>query len=107
MAPKLLQVNYKFTGTRAEYAAANLPWAQPFAEMAGLRWKIWLMNAAEHEAGGIVLFEDDAARDAYVNGPLAAAKDDPTISDMTIKRFDFLEEHTAITRGPVGERVSA
>jgi len=37
MSPQLLQVNYKFTGTRAEYEAANLPWAQPFAELPGLR----------------------------------------------------------------------
>jgi hypothetical protein len=103
--PKLLQVNYQFAGTRAEYDAANLPWAQPFAEMPGLLWKIWLMNEAESEAGGIVLFADDEARDAYVNGPLAEARKDPSISHMTVKRFDFLPEHTAITRGPVGEKV--
>jgi hypothetical protein len=107
MTPKLLQVNYKFTGTRDEYAAANLPWAQPYADMPGLRWKIWLMNESEGEAGGIVLFEDEAARDVYVNGLVAEAKDDPTISALAIKRFDVLEEHTAITRGPVGQVVSA
>ena len=106
MSPKLLQVNYKFTGTRAEYEAANLPWAQPYAEFPGLRWKIWLMNEADGEAGGIVLFEDDAARQAYVDGLLAEAQGDPTISDIQIKRFDVLVEHSAITRGPVGLSVS-
>jgi len=105
MSPKLLQVNYHFTGTRAEYEAANLPWAQPFAEFPGLRWKIWLMNEAEGEAGGIVLFEDDAARQAYIDGPLAQAQADPSISHMSIKPFNVLEEHSAITRGPLGQSV--
>jgi Putative mono-oxygenase ydhR len=100
--PKLLQVNYKFRGTRAEYESANLPWAQPLAEWPGLRWKIWLMNAAEGEAGGIVLFEDEASRQAYIDGPLAEALTDPAISKIQFKRFDVLAEHSAITRGPVG-----
>ena len=106
MSPKLLQVNYKFTGTQAEYEIANLPWAQPFAEFPGLRWKIWLMNATEGQAGGIVLFEDEAARQAYIDGPLAEAATDPTISDVQFKRFDVLGEHSAITRGPVALSVS-
>jgi hypothetical protein len=107
MSPKLLQVNYQFVGTRAQYEAENLPWAQPYADMPGLRWKIWLMNEADGVAGGIVLFEDDAARQAYIDGPLAAAKDDPSVSHMSIKCFDVLEEHSAITRGPVGQSIRA
>jgi Putative mono-oxygenase ydhR len=102
MSAKLLQVNYKFTGTRAKYEEANLPLARPCSELRGLRWKIWLMNAAEAEAGGIVLFEDEASRQAYIDGPLAEAQTDPTISDIQFKRFDVLDVHSAITRGPVG-----
>ena len=103
MSAKLLQVNCKFTGTRIEYEAANLPWAQPIADRPGLRWKIWLMNAADGEAGGIVLFDDDASRQAYVDDLLT--EPDPSISHMSIKRFDVLDEHSAITRGPVLESV--
>jgi len=102
MSPQLLQVNYKFTGTRAEYEAANLPWAQPFAELPGLRWKIWLMNETTGEAGGIVLFDDEASRQAYIDGPVAEAETDPTVSDIQCKCFDVLIEHSAITRGPLG-----
>ncbi len=32
MAPKLIQVNYNFTGTRAEFEAANLPFAPVLAD---------------------------------------------------------------------------
>jgi hypothetical protein len=106
MSPKLLQVNYKFTGSRADYEAANLPWGQPFAEMPGLRWKIWLMNEAAGEAGGIVLFDDDTARQAYIDGPVAEAQTDPMVSDISYKRFDVLDELSAITRGPIGDNFS-
>ncbi len=105
MSPKLLQVNYTFKGSRADYVAANLPWGQPFAEMPGLRWKIWLMNETAGEAGGIVLFDDDAARQAYIDGPVAEAQSDPTISEITFKRFDVLDELSAVTRGPMGESI--
>jgi hypothetical protein len=41
----------KFDIPRAELEAAWLQAAQPIAETPGLRWKVWLMNEAEREAG--------------------------------------------------------
>ena len=40
MSPKLIQVNYNFTGTRAEFEAANLPFAPVLAELPGQRCSI-------------------------------------------------------------------
>jgi hypothetical protein len=105
MSPKLIQVNYNFTGTRAEFETANLPLAPVLAELPGLRWKIWLMNETDHEAGGIGLFEDEATLQSFVDNVLNAPEGDPTISNITYKLFDVLEEHSAITRGPVGHGV--
>ena len=102
MSPKLNQVNYNFTGTRAEFQTANLPFAPVLAELPGLRWKIWLMNEAEHLAGGLGLFADEATTQAFINDVLLAPGGDPTISNIVYKIFDVLEEHSAITRGPVG-----
>ena len=104
MAQKLLQVNFTFSGvSKAELEEAWMPAARAIAETPGLRWKIFLMNEAEHEAGGIVLFDDEASLQAYVDGVVAAMRNDPTLSDLSVKQFDVLEEHSAITRGPVGE----
>src|SRR5450756_571028 len=61
MSQKILQVNMKFIIPRADLEAAWLGVAQPIADLPGLRWKVWLMNEAEHEAGGIYLFESEAA----------------------------------------------
>jgi hypothetical protein len=106
MSPKLIQVNYNFTGTRAEFETANLPYAPALAALPGLRWKIWLMNEAEHEAGGIGLFEDEATLQAFVDNVLNAPDGDPTVSNIAYKVFDVLEAHSAITRGPIGQGVA-
>ncbi len=99
MSAKILQINYKLTGPRAEYEKENVPYAQPIADIPGLRWKIWIINEAQSEAGGIYLFDDDAAVQAFVDGPIIAEmKGDPTLS---IKAFDVIEALTTITRGPV------
>jgi hypothetical protein len=99
MSVKILQINYKLNGPRAEYEKENLPYAQPIADISGLRWKVWIINEAQSEAGGIYLFDGDAAVKDFVDGPIIATmKGDPTLS---IKAFDVIAELTAITRGPV------
>ena len=108
MAQKILQVNLTFSIPRADLDAAWLGAAQPIADCPGLNWKVWLMNEAAHEAGGIYLFETEAAAHAYLAGPIVAAlKSSPAISNISAKLFDVLEAHTAITRGPVNGVVSA
>jgi hypothetical protein len=59
--------------------------------------KVWMINEAQSEAGGIYLFDDDAAVQAFVDGP-NRGEGDPTLS---IKAFDVIGELTSITRGPV------
>jgi rhodanese-related sulfurtransferase len=109
MSQKILQINFTFSGlSRAELEQAWLPAAQPIADSPGLCWKVWLVNEAEHECGGIYLFEDEAAVQSFLTGPIvAAAKDTPFLSHASVKLFDMLVEHTTITRGPVGDRLPA
>lgn len=102
MSEKILQLNLNFSISRAELEAAWLEVAQPIAEVPGLRWKVWLMNEAEQEAGGVYLFESEAAAQSYLAGPIVAVlKSSPAVSNISAKLFDVLESHTAITRGPV------
>lgn len=102
MSQKILQVNLKFSIPSTDLEAAWLPVAQPIADVPGLRWKIWLMNEKEHTAGGIYLFESEAAVQAYMAGPIVAAMmASPVVSNIDARVFDILDGHTAITRGPV------
>lgn len=102
MSGRILQINFKFNVARADYEQAVSPLASQFAAVAGLRWKVWLMNEAESEAGGIMLFDDEASLNAFLEGPLAAqVTGHPALSDFNVKQFDVMEDETAITRGPV------
>ena len=75
---------------------------KPFLDVPGLKWKIWLLNPAAQEAGGIYLFDSQASLDAYVNGPLVARLRGLTaIRNVSIKQFEVMSEITALTRGPV------
>jgi hypothetical protein len=100
-----MQLNFKFSVSGAEYHQAVAPLANDFAALEGLRWKIWMINEAEQEAGGIYLFEDEASVNAFLEGQLAAqVTGHPALSDFSVKQFDVMDDVTAITRGPVGER---
>lgn len=99
MSVKVLQINYKLTGPRAAYEAENLPYAQPIADLPGLRWKIWIIDEARGEAGGIYLFDSAKSMQAFLNGPIIAEmKADPSLS---LKPFDVIDHLTAVARGPV------
>jgi len=102
MSAALLQVNFKFSVPSSEYGQMANTLADQFAAVPGLRWKVWIMNESESEAGGIYLFEDEAALLAYLAGPLAAAvAQHPALTDVSAKPFAVMDDATAITRGPV------
>ena len=102
MAARILQINFKLNVSRSEYEQAASAIADEIAATSGLRWKVWIMNEAESEAGGIYLFEDEASVKAYLEGPIVAQlTSHPAFSDFSVKQFDVMEELTATARGPV------
>jgi hypothetical protein len=108
MSVKVLQINFRFSIPAADLVQAFAPAVQMLADTPGLRWKVWLMNEAEHEGGGIYLFEDAASAEAYLAGPIVASlKANPVLSDMSTKVFDVPEEFSLRTRAPIREVVAA
>jgi rhodanese-related sulfurtransferase len=99
MSHTIVQVNFNFSGLRAEYEAMTLPMAGPLAETPGLRWKVWLMDEAQQEAGGIYHFGDRDAAHGFAQALLAMLQANPTFSNLSIKSFDVMEPHSVITRG--------
>ena len=105
--PHLLQINYKFLVSRAEFESGFDVIASQIAKVPGLRWKIWLLNEAESRGGGIYLFDDEGSARAYLEGPIVAAlKSSPVISDLSVNSFSVLEDPTAVTRGPIEESLA-
>jgi len=102
MSAKLLQINFSFDATPEDFTAAVSPLADDFAALRGLHWKIWIINPEQREAGGVMLFEDQAAVGEFLDGPLAAAvKGHPAVRGLKAAVFDVMAAPTAITRGPV------
>ena len=102
MSTKMLQVNFKLTVTPAEYEKIAAAFTQPFAELAGLDWKVWLLNTETGEAGGFYAFDDDAALQAFLSGPIPQQlQSAPFLKDLSVKIFDVMPGPTQATRGPV------
>ena len=103
MSKTIVQVNFEYHMTSAEYEALTEQAAQPIALVEGLGWKIFLVNEETQEAGGLYLFESAAAAEAYLQGPIITElSQHPGIKNIRIKLFNIQETITAVTRGPVG-----
>jgi hypothetical protein len=103
-SPVIVQVNFEYTGSRADYERSVAPLAGPIAQVPGLRWKIWLLNDATREAGGIYLFSDDASAQRFLAGEIAAGvKANPAFRKLSVKKFGVMVRETTATRGPLGQ----
>jgi hypothetical protein len=102
MAEQILQINFTYDATADEYRSLAADIAGAFADVEGLRWKIWTQNEEASVAGGVYLFENRAVLDAFLAGPLAAqVRDHPAVKEMSAKAFDVMNGPTRVTRGPV------
>jgi hypothetical protein len=98
----ILHINFNLTAPISEYQKMAESVAEAFLDVPGLKWKIWLLNPAAQEAGGIYLFDSHASLDAYLNGPLVAKlKGLTAIRNVSMKQFGVMPEITALTRGPI------
>ena len=102
MSIRVLQINFKFNAPSGDLKNGFEPLVNDISAVPGLRWKIWIMNEQEHEAGGIYLFDDEDSVQAYLEGPIVAGlKAHPALSEISAKQFDVLEDFTIVTRGPM------
>jgi hypothetical protein len=92
-------VNFKFDVSKDELLQALSPHAQAYAKVAGLRWKIWLVNEEASEAAGIYLFEDDSSLNAFLSSPLGPKLEQS--SESSVKQFEVVDDLSTVTRGPI------
>lgn len=109
MKERILQLNFKVGLSGGEYRAAVSPLAEAFAAVPGLLWKIWFqMDEQAGEAGGVYLFEDQAALDTFLASDLPKqVMAHPALSDFRVKQSGILERESLITRAPIRTRVGA
>ncbi len=103
MSPKIVQVNAKLIVSPEQFEQGCTPEAAaPFANVPGLNWKIWIINPETGEAGGIKLFENEAALQAYMNSPMwVELQNFPAWTGFQAKVFDILPAPSMVTRAPI------
>ena len=107
MAGRMLQINFKFGVARADYEKLADSLAQSFGKVPGLEWKIWILNEAEREAGGIYYFDRAESLQQFLASQLAAdVQNHPAVSEFSAKAFEVMDAVTAMTRGPVEEALA-
>jgi hypothetical protein len=99
MSTKLLQVNFSFDIPADQLEQHLAPTAEHYANVPGLIWKLWIINEEKGEAGGLYLFKDEAALQAFLESPLAPKLE--RSREKSIKQFRVVEDLSKITRGPV------
>jgi len=105
---RVLQINFKYDMAETEYEETVAPLANAIAKVDGLIWKVWVINDEAKEAGGVYLFENAAAVDAYMSGEIVAGlAAHPKITDISAKQFDAMERVSTITRGPLEVKAKA
>lgn len=99
---KVLQVNFKLAVPAAEWKQIAESVVGEFTDVPGLRWKVWLLDEENGAAGGIYLFDDDAAVQNFLQTPIAQQLPNaPFLTDLSVKSYDVMDRVTAMTRGPV------
>lgn len=101
-AGALLEVNFKYNVSTADFQAAVAPLAEQFAATAGLRWKIWALDEENSQFSGIILFDDADQRDAFLQSELAkTVTTHPALSDFVIRPFAVMGPESRVTNAPL------
>ncbi len=100
----ILQINFKYNTSTSDFKKQMLDNAPRLASVKGLRWKIWSIDETTREASGYYLFDNETVLNAYLNNVFFVGMgNNPTVSDIVVKKLAILEEPTEITRGPIGK----
>jgi hypothetical protein len=91
-----LQVSPGVVLAHSQEAAINI------AAIEGLIWKIWLIEEDEFEMGGMYLFANRAAAEAYLNHPIVqAVRSSSAVVSTESHLWNAESSLSAITRGPL------
>lgn len=94
-----LVITFKTEASQEAFTAANEENAPVFAAVDGLLAKIWIVDPDSNTYGGIKLFGESAALDAYLESELfKSILEEPSFEDVSYRRYRVIEELTAKTQ---------
>ena len=96
---KILEARFKVSISREEYEKTANP--KKYAEMAGLKWKIYAFDDEKSMATGIYLFEDINAMEAQMESLRQAGEFLDFVSDLELQVWDVQDALCKITGAPI------
>ena len=98
----VLHMRLKLRVPQDVFLAQSREAATVIASVEGLVWKIWISQQEELEAGGIYLFANREAAEAYLNGPVVqAVRSNPAVVSTESRLWDVESSLSALTRAPL------
>lgn len=91
-----LRIEIELNASADAWLAACESVVDTMRALQGLEWKLWLLDAEKGTAGGVYLFRDAEAADAYARGPIVARL-----------RASSLVKSVRLTTTPIIESLSA
>jgi len=95
----ILEARFKVAISREEYEESANP--HRFADMPGLRWKIYAFNDEESMGTGIYLFDDVQVMNSYMANLREMADQVDHVSDFEMMVWDVQEALCKITGAPI------
>jgi heme-degrading monooxygenase HmoA len=94
--------------TDAEFRSMANEVAPAFASVPGLLGKIWLADAGKNTYGGVYIWQDAAAMQAYLASDLGkGVTGNPSFANLTSSDFEMLSGPTGGSGGPVAALLTA
>ena len=94
--------------TDAEFRSMANEVAPAFASVPGLLGKLWLADDGKNTYGGVYLWQDAAAMQAYLASDLGkGVVANPHFANLTSRDFEVLSGPTASSGGPVAASLTA
>lgn len=94
-----LIVTFKTDASKEAFTAATEGHTPVFTDVDGLLAKIWIVDPESATYGGIYLFRDRAALDAYLESALfKSILAEPSFEGASYRRYQVIEELTAKTQ---------
>jgi hypothetical protein len=98
----VLQLRFKLRVPPDLLLAESRAAASFIATVEGLIWKIWVLQEEEFEIGGIYLFANREAAEAYLNHPVVQAlRSNPAVVSIQSQLWDVESSLSAVTRAPL------
>jgi len=98
----IMVVNFNLEGiTEEDYLGTVEPIAPAFAGLPGLISMTWLANAETNTYGGLYVWQDRGAMEAYKKTDIYKGMwANPHFENVTVTDFAVVDSATRVTRGP-------